>query len=71
MKYKVLFFFAIITTVFGFTVFIDTYTNRPTCISLGEPNYFNLEIIRNLLVILFTPVLLILIRYILIKRNTE
>jgi hypothetical protein len=72
MKYKALFFLATITLILGLTIFIDRYTNRPSCVSMSEPNYYNLEdnlqIITDLLIIIFIPALLFLLRYILIKR---
>jgi hypothetical protein len=72
MKYKALFFLATITLILGLTIFIDRYTNRPSCVSMSEPNYYNLEdnlqIITDLLIIIFIPALLFLLRYILSKR---
>jgi flagellar biosynthesis protein FliP len=65
MKYKALFFLATITLIFGLTIFIDRYTNRPSCVSMSEPNYYNLEdnlqIITDLLIIIFIPSILLLL----------
>lgn len=73
MKYKTLFILAVITLIFGLTFFIDRYTNRPSCVGLSEPHYYdfedNLEILRDFLIILFIPSLLLLLRYFLIKKN--
>jgi hypothetical protein len=73
MKYKVLFFSAIITFIFGLTFFIDRYTNRPSCVGLSEPHYYdledNLEILHDFLIIVFIPALLLLLRYFLIRKN--
>jgi hypothetical protein len=75
MKYKALFFLATITLIFSLTVFIDRYTNRPSCVGLSEPNYYsledNLEIMRDFLIMLFIPSVLILLRYFLIKRTNQ
>jgi hypothetical protein len=70
---KALLILAIITLIFGLNLFIDKYTYRPSCISLSEPHYYdledNLEILRDLLIILFFPAVLVLLRYFLIKKN--
>jgi hypothetical protein len=73
MKYKTLFILAVITLIFGLTIFIDRYTYRPSCVSLSAPHYYdledNLEILRDFLIILFIPALLFLLRYFLIRKN--
>jgi hypothetical protein len=70
---KALLILAVITLIFGLTFFIDRYTNRPSCVSLSEPNYYdledNLEILSDFLIILFIPALLFLLRYIILKKN--
>jgi hypothetical protein len=69
---KSLLILAVITLIIGLTFFIDRYTNRPSCLSLMGPHYYdledNLEILSNLLVILFIPSVLILLRYVLMKK---
>jgi len=69
---KALLILAVATLIFGLTFFIDRYTNRPPCVSLSEPNYYsledNLEILRDFIIILFIPTVLLVLRYILIKK---
>lgn len=70
---RILLILAVITLLFGLTFFIDRYTNRTSCVSLSDPHYYdledNLEILRDFLIILFIPSLLLLLRYFLIKKN--
>jgi hypothetical protein len=69
---KKLLIFAVITLIFGLTFFIDRYTNRPSCVGLSEPHYYDLEdnlgILSDLLMILFIPTVLMLTRNIIIKK---
>jgi hypothetical protein len=69
---KTLLIFAVITLIFGLTFFIDRYTNRPSCVGLSEPQYYdledNLEILTDLLIILFIPTVLMMTRNIIIKK---
>jgi hypothetical protein len=70
---RTLLILAIVTLILGLTFFIDRYTNRPSCVSLSEPHYYdledNLEILGDLLIILFIPTVLVKIRHIIIKKN--
>jgi hypothetical protein len=70
---KALIIFAVITLIFGLNLFIDKYTYRPSCISLSEPHYYdledNLEILRDLLMTLFIPTVFLLTRHIIKKTK--
>jgi hypothetical protein len=70
---KALLIFAVITLIFGLTFFIDRYTNRPSCVGLSEPHYYdkedNLGILGDLLMTLFIPTVLLLTRRIIKKTK--
>jgi uncharacterized membrane protein len=70
---RTLLILAVVILIFGLTFFIDRYTNRPSCVGLSAPHYYDLEdnlgVLGDLLMILFIPAVLFMTRHIIIKKT--
>jgi len=58
---------AVISLIWGITLFIQRYSYRPSCVSLSTPVYYdlkdNLNIMTDVLLVLILPAAFLLLKY--------